>query len=69
MFRGNPPTRCNACAAIYCLWIIWLLAVGCVVIAGLIEGAQQALISAPNVSSILPKVMTSPTSTICRLAS
>jgi hypothetical protein len=36
------------------------MAVVCVVIAGVVEAAQQALISAPNVSRDLPQVFTSP---------
>jgi hypothetical protein len=36
------------------------MAVGCVVIAGVVEAAQQALIGAPNVSSALPSVFSSP---------
>jgi hypothetical protein len=36
------------------------MALGCVVIAGVVEAAQQALSSAPNVSRVLPSVFMSP---------
>jgi hypothetical protein len=36
------------------------MAVGCVVIAGVVEAAQQALTSAPKVSSVLPSFINSP---------